>query len=107
MSDSKSPSLHKVGGSSLARERLIWATRPMGFLLLVLWVLHPATFNHGDPVRMALLGFLVGICYGLVVYGSTLRGYLVMSDQGQRYRPNRVPEEYYWGNVSQVMYDNR
>ena len=107
MSDAKSPALHKAGTSSLAKERLLWAMRPMGFVCLMFWIFHPSTFNHADPVRMALLGFLAGISYGLVVYGSKLRAFMTISTPSQRTKPNRVPEEYYWGSVSQVMYDNR
>ena len=94
-------------GNSLARERLIWATRPMGFLFLVLWILHPSTASHTDYVHMSLVGFLAGLFYGCVVYGKKLREYIVDSNRSQRHRKNRVPEEYYWGNVTQVMFINK
>ncbi|PZP40007.1 MAG: hypothetical protein DI585_02325 [Pseudomonas fluorescens] len=100
------PALHKAGQSGFVVERLKWASRPMGLLLLVLWVLHPSTANQTDYLHMALVGFLVGVGYGFVVYGSKLRIYMSLSSYSQRFKPNRVPDEYYWGNVAQVMFDN-
>jgi hypothetical protein len=107
MSTSPGPALYNATVGSLAVERLIWATRPLGLLALVLWILHPSTTQHTDPVHMALLGFLAGIFYGLVVYGKKLQNYIVKNSQNQRFKQNRVPEEYYWGNIAQTMFDNR
>lgn len=106
MSDA-SPAVHSSAKSSLAKERLIWATRPMGFLLLVLWVFHPVSAQGGDPIHLALVGFLVGLFYGLVVYGRNLQNYILRSNVNNRFKPNRVPEEYFWGNIEKIMYDNR
>lgn len=106
MSDN-SPTLHKAASNSLAKERLIWATRPMGLLAIVLWVLHPTTSSGADPIHLALLGFLAGIFYGLIVYGRQLKGYITLATANTRFRPNRVPEEYYWGNILQTMFDNK
>ena len=103
MSDN-SPASAKPG---LAKERLIWATRPMGFLFLVLWILHPASGRGGDLIHTALIGFLVGLFYGLVVYGRELQNYIMKNGQNNRFTPNRVPEEYFWGNIEKTMYDNR
>ncbi|RYG62142.1 MAG: hypothetical protein EON60_00935 [Alphaproteobacteria bacterium] len=104
MSDPKSTSGAK---SSLARERLIWATRPLGFLGLALWVLHPSSAQGADPIHLALIGFLVGLFYGMVVYGRQLQNYISHSNGNQRFTPNRVPDEYFWGNIEKIMYDNR
>lgn len=101
------PSLHRSSSSSLAVERLKWAIRPMGLLFLMLWIFHPSTVDHADYVRMALLGFLAGVFYGLAVYGRKLQKYILINNQNQTFKQNRVPEEYYWGNVVQMMFDNR
>lgn len=101
------PSLYSSQGGSLAKERLLWATRPMGALLLILWVLHPSTASHTDYAHMSLVAFLVGTFYGLVVYGRKLREYIVGTDKNQRHKPNRVPEEYYWGNITKTMFENK
>ncbi len=106
MSDS-SPAVHTGAKPNLARERLIWALRPMGLLFLVLWVLHPASAQGGDPIHLALVGFLVGLFYGLIVYGRQLQNYIAKNNKNQRFTPNRVPEEYFWGNIAKTMYDNR
>lgn len=107
--ESQSPqvALHKPVEISLARARLIWATRPLGFVLLVLWVLHPSVAAQPDHARMALLGFLAGATYGLLIYGRSLREYLNVKQINAMQKPNRVPEEYYWGNIVQTLFDNR
>lgn len=93
--------------TSLAKERLIWASRPMGFLFVMLWLLHPATASHTDYLHMSLIAFLVGIFYGVVVYGGRLRGYLQIVNKNKRHMPNRLPEEYYWGVITKTMYENK
>lgn len=95
--------LHNPVSISMAKERMLWATRPLGFLLLVLWVLHPYTADRPDHAQIALLGFLLGAGYGLIVYGSLLRGYISVGGGNARTQANRVPEEYYWGVVDRVM----
>jgi hypothetical protein len=99
-------SLHKVEGG-LARARLLWALKPMGLLLLVLWVFHPATVDRIDVARVSLLGFLLGAGYGLIVFSRKLQEYTSINQLNDRDKPNRVPQEYYWGNISQTLYDNR
>lgn len=98
--------VHKPVNVSLARTRLIWAMRPLGFLTLMLWIFHPATADQLEHAHTALLGFLFGALYGLVIYGPTLRQYIVLQQPGGRLQANRVPEEYYWGQVETVMFDN-
>ncbi len=97
----------KVGAeASFVKERLIWASRPLGLLVLALWILHPATGNGSDVVHLALMGFLAGTAYGLVLYGRKLRSYTSLKADSLTQTPNRVPAEYYWGSIAQVMYDN-
>lgn len=101
-----------VGGgdasqSHFVRERLVWASKPMGLLALALWVLHPATASHADYIHMGLVGFLGGTAYGWILYGGRLRSYMALKAVSQSEMPNRVPQEYYWGSIAQVMYDNK
>lgn len=90
----------------MARQRMVWAMRPLGLLVLVLWVLHPSTADRVDHAHMALVGFLFGAVYGLIIYGPLLRQYLVVGQVSERQQSNRVPEEYYWGQIDTVMFDN-
>lgn len=107
VSGSSQVALHNPVEMSLARERLIWATRPIGLLLLVLWVLHPYTADRPVHAQIALLGFLLGAGYGLIVYGRTLRRYINVGTTNSRAQANRVPEEYYWGIIAQTLNANR
>lgn len=103
---SNSLTLHRPPAASLARTRIIWAMKPLGFLVLVLWILHPAIADRFDHAHTALLGFLFGAVYGLIVYGPALKQYIMLSQPTGRLQSNRVPEEYYWGRIENVMFDN-
>lgn len=98
--------LHSGREVSLARARMVWALRPLGLLVLVLWILHPSTADQPDHAHSALLGFLFGAIYGLVIYGPILTKYFFVTQHDERQQVNRVPEEYYWGQIDKVMFDN-
>jgi hypothetical protein len=104
---SSPPVLQTTASSSEVTQRLIWATRPLGLLFLLFWIFHPLTASHTDFIHMGLLGFLAGIVYGLIVYGKRLRNYIMVTNENQRLKQSRVPEEYYWGNIIKVMFDNK
>lgn len=108
MADKNTPTVTLSSGKqvSLARERMVWALRPFGLLALVLWILHPATADKLDHTHTALLGFLFGAVYGLIIYGPMLRQYLALGQSNELQQANRVPEEYYWGQIETVMFDN-
>jgi hypothetical protein len=93
---------HRSETARLARERLLWAVRPFGFIGLVLWVLTPSTSAAGDISSHALQGFLLGAAYGLLVYGEQLKDYLQFRLEGGRDTKNRLPSEFYWGTVEEV-----
>ena len=103
---SNSLSLHKPEEVGLARSRLVWVMKPFGLLGLVLWVLHPAITDRDELGTMLLLGFLLGALYGVVLYGRILMQYLSLKPLAARQQTNRIPAEYYWGEVTQVMFDN-
>jgi len=100
-------SVVKVGEAGMVRARVVWALRRMGVLLLVLWVLYPTTADRLDYSRVTLLGFLYGAFYGLLLYGNVLLEYVKGTKENKRFTQNRVPEEYYWGNISKILFDNR
>lgn len=99
-------STYKPVEMSLARQRLIWVLKPLGLLALVLWVLYPTTADQLDHTHTALVGFLLGALYGLVVYTPAFKQYVLLSQPSGRLQANRVPEEYYWGRVENIMFDN-
>jgi uncharacterized membrane protein YhdT len=97
-----------MSNRSLAKERALWALKPLGFLYLVLWILHPGQQGDaGDMTHMALLGFILGAVYGVIMYRETLQGSLAAIHAGWKDMPNRMPILYYWGNITQVMFDNK
>lgn len=91
---------------SFIQDRLLWVVRPLGLVFLVLWVLHPAT-GKGDLLHQALVGFLLGLGYGVVVCRETLRKCISLSNVKGQDMPNKVPDTYYWGNITNVLFDNR
>ena len=99
--------LQTSASSHEVAQRLAWATKPLGLLFLLFWIFHPLTASHTDFIHMGLLGFLAGIIYGLIVYGKKLRNYIMVTNESQRLKPSRVPEEYYWGHIIKVMFDNK
>jgi hypothetical protein len=93
--------------ATLVRARLWWLLQPMGALGLVLWILHPAVSDRLDPTDLALPAFLFGVAYGLVLFGQRFLPYIRLAPLSGRHQPNRVPAEYYWGEISQVLFENR
>ncbi len=89
----------------LARERLIWAIKPFGFLGIVLWILSPGTSDvpTAQLTSLTLLAFLLGSGYGLLVYWERLREYLAFRlEDNARDEKNRLPDEFYVGTVEEV-----
>jgi len=100
-------SLHKPDEVGLLRSRLHWVSRPLGALMLTLWVLHPATADQPEWGRTMLMGFLFGALYGLLLYGHFLKDYMVLKPVPGRQQSNRIPAEYYWGEITQVLFENK
>lgn len=100
-------SLHKPDEVGLLRSRLQWVSRPLGALMLVLWVMHPAIADRPEMGGAMLTGFLLGALYGLLLYGKNLKHYLVLRPVPGRQQSNRVPSEYYWGEIFQVLFENK
>lgn len=107
MTDTATNTVNAPAGPSLARQRILWAIKPLGLLVLILWVLHPQTADQPDHAHSALLGFLFGAVYGLAVCLPLLLQYIQIGKTGGREQMNRVPDEYYWGEIKDVMFNNK
>ncbi len=92
---------------AMVRTRLWWLLKPMGALGLTLWVLHPAVADRADVTALALLAFLLGVAYGLVLFGHRFAPYLHFQPLTGRHQGNRLPAEYYWGEISHQLFENR
>ena len=91
-----------VGVSQLAKDRMIWALKPILGVCIVVWVVHPATATTVDLGTAKLSGFLAGSIYGLIVFRSTLRKFLDKTVQKTE-QYNRFPDEYYMGHIEKVL----
>ncbi len=101
-------SMHKPAEQGLAKARLLWALKPLGFLAIVLWVAHPGTsaLPLGALSGNLLLGFIFGLLYGAILYRETLTAYIRRNQRRGRKQYNRIPQEFYWGNITKTLYDN-
>lgn len=92
----------RADAGTLARNRLLWLVRPLGFLGILLWVLSPGTADTPDLQPQMLLGFLLGAIYGVVFYAEEFRRHLQFQRDLGRTRRNRVPSEYYFGAIEEI-----
>lgn len=95
----------RTDAARLARERLIWAIKPFGFLGLLLWILSPGTADvpPAQLTSLTLLAFLLGSGYGLVFYWARLREYVAFRfEENARDQKNRLPDEFYVGTVEDI-----
>jgi len=86
----------------LARERLLWAIKPILGVCIFVWVIHPATAVNDDMHQMQLRGFLVGALYGILVYRDSLKKFMKKRASNAETR-NRIPDEYYIGHIEKVL----
>jgi hypothetical protein len=92
----------KANAAGLARQRLFWLIRPLGFLAVLLWVLSPGTADRVNLQPQILLGFLFGALYGVLFYAEEFRKQILLQYDLGRERHNRLPEEYYFGSIEQI-----
>lgn len=92
----------RADSGTLARRRLMWLVRPLGFLAVLLWVLSPGTADRVNLQPQILLGFLLGALYGVLFYAEEFRRQILLQYDLGRERRNRVPEEYYFGSIEQI-----
>ena len=87
----------------IAKERLLWLVKPIFTVCLVTWCLHPSTTMHDVVDKNAQLGFLLGALFAILVDRETLYYYLVVRRGETTEQRNRMPDEYYFGKVTEVM----
>lgn len=88
---------------SLAKQRMLWAIKPILGVCIVVWVLHPSTATEPDMTKQQLKAFLVGAIYGLIVYREALKHFLNKQKINKSEIRNRIPEEYYMGHIEKVL----
>jgi hypothetical protein len=101
MAAKNSASLEELSKSNtLMQERLVWAIKPVGMLLLLLWVFDPSTAERLNGQGYPLLAFVLGVVYGLAMFWDDIKRLVIdrMMNMGRDQR-NRIPEEYYWGEI--------
>lgn len=101
---SAAPKIQNKEIGRLTRERILWALRPLGALILVLWVVNPDTTAKADLQYETLLGFLFGAIYGIFFHYEALQDMLFAKRQNVRHVKNRLPDEFYWGRKEQVLF---
>ena len=89
----------------IAKERSIWLLRPVMAVCVVVWAFHPTTALTENLREHILLGFLLGALFGIVLNLGIYRYYLFTRRLNTTNRHNRVPDEYYFGHVKKVLYD--
>jgi len=104
LADKSAPSIQKKNVGGIASERLLWAMRPLGAVVLILWVMNPDTTAKADLQYEALLGFLFGAIYGIFYHHDILREILFTKRQNVRHVKNRLPDEFYWGKKLNVLF---
>lgn len=94
----------KKGLGALFQERILWLAKPLGGVMLVLWIMSPETTARTDLQSTTLLGFLLGAIYGIFFYHETLRGLLFTERENVRKVKNRLPDEFYWGKKLDTLF---
>lgn len=95
-------SAYKV--EDIARERLLWVIKPIGAVSLVVWCFHPSTSTKAMTDSNSLLGFLLGAVLAIFIYREQLEYFLVSRRKTDRDSRNRVPEEFYFGEIKQRLF---
>lgn len=54
--------------STTIPQRLLWLMKPLGGLLIVLWVISPGTADRASWQPQVAWAFLLGACYGAFVF---------------------------------------
>lgn len=87
----------------IARERSLWLLRPLLIILILTWVLMPWAGHPSVLDRNTLLGFLGGALVGGLITKEAWVYFLVTRRKDTKHRKNRIPDEYYFGKVIEVL----
>mgnify|MGYP000261973798 CR=1 FL=1 len=88
---------------NLAKRRMLWAIKPILGVVIIVWIVHPATATAQDMTSMELKGFLAGAIYGLIVYREAMKKFWMKQRVKETDIKNRVPDEYYMGHIEKVL----
>lgn len=88
----------------IVRERLVWALKPIIIVCLIVWCLHPTTTKVQVVDKNAMLGFLMGAFFAIFINRKVLHYYLFQRRKNTRLRKNRVPDEFYFGDVKRMLF---
>ena len=87
----------------IAKERLLWVVKPLVIVSLTVFCLHPNTSRLENVDTSTLMGFLFGALFALFVRRDVIYHYMVVRRSEYRKRKNRMPDEYYFGKVKEVL----
>ena len=87
----------------IAKERTKWLIRPVLVIGLVSWVLMPWTGEADVVERNSLIGFLGGALVGFLATKDSWVYFLITRRRDTKYRRNRMPDEYYFGKVLEIL----
>ena len=89
----------------IAAERTVWLIKPLAVVGLTLWCFHPSTTLPDVIDRSTMLGFLLGASTTILLNFRVLKYYLYTRRHHNQHHRSRVPDEYYFGKVKDVMFD--
>lgn len=98
------PKKQQSDTAKIARERLLWVLQPFILVCIVSWWLHPSTTQPDNLERSVLAGFLLGAGYCLFLYRDVFTVFFAPRTDQMRRRKNRLPEEYYFGKVKEILF---
>lgn len=87
----------------IAKERMLWLVRPLLIISLITWVLMPWTGDVADLERNSLIGFLGGALVGVLATRASWVHFLITRRKDTKHRRNRIPDEYYFGKVLEIL----
>ncbi len=90
----------------IARERSIWLLKPITLVCIVIWCFYPSVDMMEHLDNNIMLGFLLGSVAGLIIKAQDLKFYLYTRRKNTIEQKNRMPDEYYFGKIKKVMFEN-
>lgn len=87
----------------IARERSLWLVRPLLMISIVTWVFMPWAGRPEMLERNSLIGFLGGALIGGLATKEAWVYFLITRRKDTKNRKNRIPDEYYFGKVIEVL----
>ena len=89
----------------IARERSIWLLKPITLVCIVIWCFYPSVDMIRHLESNVLLGFLLGSVAGIIIKYPDLKYFLYTRRKNTLERKNRMPDEYYFGKIKEVLFE--